>query len=322
MQKTFLALAAVAAAFVLPTLAQSQTYPARPIRIVVGYGPGGSTDLATRIVANHMEKTLRQPITVENRVGGNGAVGTGAVFNSAPDGYTLTMTSGSILTVIPWTTELGFDPLKLTFVGSVLESMYAQFVKADSPWQTIEDLVKYTKENPNRIVYANSGAFGLPDIGMAQLAKAVGGLQYRTMPTTGGAEQVLKLLSGDAHTQQNSATPTLQHIKSGAIRPLLVVSKAWPELEQMGVPLSSKKYGFAVRNLSALAGPPGLPEDIRQKLEDALRAAVADAETREKLDRIGEFIEFKTGKEILAAAQEVQAEQRAIGEQLGRVLKK
>jgi tripartite-type tricarboxylate transporter receptor subunit TctC len=178
------------------------------------------------------------------------------------------------------------------------------------------------KENPNRIVYANSGAFGLPDIGMAQLAKAVGGLQYRTMPTTGGAEQVLKLLSGDAQTQQNSATPTLQHIKSGAIRPLLVVSKAWPELEQMGVPLSSKLYGFSVRNLSALAGPPGLPEPIRQTLEDALRAAVADPETREKLDRIGEFIEFKTGKEILAAAQEVQAEQKAIGEQLGRVLKK
>jgi len=244
------------------------------------------------------------------------------VFNSAPDGYTLTMTSGSILTVIPWTTDLGFDPLKMSFIGSVLESMYAQFVKADSPWKTIDDLVRHIKENPNKVVYANSGAFGLPDIGMAQLAKAVGGLQYRTMPTTGGAEQVLKLLSGDAQTQQNSATPTLQHIKSGAIRPLLVVSKAWPELEQMGVPLSSKSYGFSVRNLSALAGPPGLPEDIRQKLEDALRAAVADAETREKLDKIGEFIEFKTGKEILAAAQEVQAEQKVIGEQLGKVLKK
>jgi tripartite-type tricarboxylate transporter receptor subunit TctC len=320
MLKTIIAL--VAAALLTPLTAEAQVYPSRPIRIIVGYGAGGSTDLATRMVASHMEKTLKQPVTVENRTGGNGAVGTGAVFNSPPDGYTLTMTSGSILTVIPWTTELGFDPLKLSFVGSVLESMYAQFVKADSPWGTIEDLVNYTKQNPNKVIYANSGAFGLPDIGMAQLAKAVGGLQYRTMPTTGGAEQVLKLLSGDAHTEQNSATPTLQHIKSGAIRPLLIVSKSWPELERMGVPLSSQKYGFSVRNLSALAGPPALPEDIRQKLEDALAAAVADPETREKLDKIGEFIEFKTGKEILAAAREVQAEQRLIGEQLGRSLKK
>lgn len=320
MLKTIIALAA--AMFLMPLPTEAQVYPSRPIRVIVGYGAGGSTDLATRMVASHMEKTLKQPVTVENRTGGNGAVGTGAVFNSPPDGYTLTMTSGSILTVIPWTTELGFDPLKLSFVGSVLESMYAQFVKADSPWQTIEDLVNYAKENPNQVIYANSGAFGLPDIGMAQLAKAVGGIRYRTMPTTGGAEQVLKLLSGDAHTEQNSATPTLQHIKSGAIRPVLIVSKSWPELERMGVPLSSQKYGFSVRNLSALAGPPGLPEDIRQKLEDALAAAVADPETREKLDKIGEFIEFKTGKEILALAREVQAEQRSVGEQLGRSVKK
>jgi len=321
--KFFAGLVAFGAALVLSlTQPMAQDYPSRPIRIIVGYGAGGSTDLATRIVAAHMEKTLKQPMLVENRLGGNGAVGTGAVYNSPPDGYTLTMTSGSILTVLPWTTELGFDPLKMTFVGSVLESMYAQFVKGDSEWKTVDDMVKFIRENPNKVVYANSGAFGLPDIGMAQLAKAVGGLQYRTMPTTGGAEQVLKLLSGDAQTQQNSATPTLSHIKTGAIRPVLVVSKSWPELEKMGVPLSSAKYGFTVRNLSSLAGPPGLPEQIRKKLEDALRAAVEDPETRAKLDNIGEFIEFKTGKEILEVAIQVQAEQKAVGEILGKVLKK
>ena len=312
-----------ATAALLPVeLYAADPYPTRPIRLVVGYGAGGSTDLASRIVAAHMEKTLGQPMTVENRVGGNGAVGTGAVYNAQPDGYTLVMTSGSILTVLPWTSELGFDPLKLTFIGSVLESMYAQFVKGDSPWKTVDDLVKYMKENPNKTVYANSGAFGLPDIGMAQLAKAVGGLQYRTMPTTGGAEQVLKLLSGDAQTEQNSATPTLPHLRTGAIRALLVVSKSWPELEKMGIPLSSKLYGFSVRNLSALAGPPGLPEDIRAKLEAALKKAMDDKEVYAQLEKIGEFIEFKTGKEILETARQVQAEQKVIGEMLGKVLKK
>lgn len=318
-----LAIALAAATLLASGAAEAQgNYPNRPVRIVVGYGAGGSTDLATRIVAAHMEKTLKQPITVENRPGGNGALGTGAVFNSTPDGYTLTMTSGSILTVIPWTTELPFDPLQLTFVGSVLESMYAQFVSADSPIKTVEDLVKYMRENPGKAVYANSGSWGLPDIGMAQLAKALGGVQYRTLPTTGGAEQALKVLSGDALTMQNSATPTLPHIKSGKLRPILVVSKSWPELEKMGVPLSSQKYGFTVRNLSSLAGPPKMPEDIRKTLEDALRAAVADNETRAKLDAIGEFIEFKTGKEILDAARETQAQQKEIGAALGKVLKK
>jgi tripartite-type tricarboxylate transporter receptor subunit TctC len=92
-------------------------YPTRPIRIVVGYTAGGSTDLAARAVGAHMEKTLGQPITIENRPGGNGAVGTGAVAKATPDGYTLTMTSGSILTIMPWVVELGFEPLDLTFIG-------------------------------------------------------------------------------------------------------------------------------------------------------------------------------------------------------------
>src|SRR5688572_32740898 len=101
-----------ALAIMLPgwSLAQD-SYPDRPIRMIVGYGAGGSTDLASRTVAAHMEKTLGRPIVVENRPGGNGAVGTQAVYNAQPDGYTLGMTSGSILTVLPWTMKLGFDPL-------------------------------------------------------------------------------------------------------------------------------------------------------------------------------------------------------------------
>src|SRR4030095_8921447 len=102
-----------------------------------------------------------------------------------------------------------------------------------SPWKRIEELGEYIRANPNKIVYANSGGFGIPDIGMAQLAKAGGGLQYRPMPTSGRGAQVRQLLSGDAQTQQNSAAPTLQHIRSGAVRPVLVLSPAWPELQQM-----------------------------------------------------------------------------------------
>lgn len=306
---------------VLPVVAAAQDYPTRPIRLIVGYGAGGATDLAARIVAEHMEKTLRQPITVENRPGGNGTVGTRAAFQAAPDGYTLAMTSGSILTVLPWTMDIGFDPLKLTFIGSTHESFYAIFVKGDSPWKTVQDLVAYAKANPNQLITANSGGFGLPDIAMAQLAKAVGGMQYRTVPTSGGAEQVLKLLSGDVQAQANSAAATMSHVKSGAIRALLVVSTSWPELEKMGVPLSSKVYGFSARNLSAVVGPPGLPEPIRKKLEDALAKAMGDPDTLAKLEKIGEFIEYKTGQQIHDTAARVQAEQLEIGKILDKVKK-
>jgi tripartite-type tricarboxylate transporter receptor subunit TctC len=304
-----------------PGVAAAQDYPTRPIRLIVGYGAGGATDLAARIVAGHLEKTLGQPITVENRPGGNGTVGTRAVFTAAPDGYTLGMTSGSILTVLPWTMDIGFDPLKLTFIGSTHESFYALFVKGDSPWKTVQELVAHAKANPSQLVTANSGGFGLPDIAMAQLARAAGGFQYRTVPTSGGAEQVLKLLSGDVQAEANSAAATVSHLKSGAIRALLVFSTSWPELEKMGVPLSSKVYGFSARNLSAVVGPPGLPEPIRKRLEDALAAAMRDPETLARLEKIGELIEYKTGPQIKEAATRVQAEQFEVGKILDKVKK-
>jgi tripartite-type tricarboxylate transporter receptor subunit TctC len=300
---------------------EAQEYPTRPIRLIVGYGAGGATDLAARIIADHMEKTLRQPITVENRPGGNGTVGTRAVFQAAPDGYTLGMTSGSILTVLPWTMDVGFDPLKLTFIGSTHESFYALFVKGDSPWKTVQELVAHAKAHPNQLVTANSGGFGLPDIAMAQLAKAAGGFAYRTLPTSGGAEQVLKLLAGDVQAEANSAAATISHLKSGAIRALLVFSTSWPELEKLGVPLSSKVYGFSARNLSAVVGPPSLPEPVRRTLEDALAKAMKDADTLAKLEKIGEFIEYKTGPQIRDAAAKVQAEQLEIGKILDKVKK-
>jgi tripartite-type tricarboxylate transporter receptor subunit TctC len=313
--KTFLKTVVVAAGALIAAAASAQDYPNRPITIIVGYGAGGSTDLATRVVAAHMEKTLGQPIVIENKTGGNGAVGTQAVFNAAPDGYTLGMTSGSILTVLPWTMDLGFDPLKLTFIGSVLESRYALFTGANSKFSTIEELIDWAKAHPNELVAANSGGFGLPDIAMAQLSDAVGGITYRTLPTSGGAEQVVKLLAGDADVAPNSAAPTKPHLASGKIRPLLVLSPDWPELEKMGVPVAQKLYGFSVRNLSALVAPPGLPEDIRQKLEDALKAAMDDPEVRKRMDEgVGENTDFKTGAEIKQAAIETQAAQKAAGE--------
>lgn len=303
--------------------ALAQDYPNRPITMLVGYGAGGSTNIAARIVAQHMEKTLGQPITIDNRTGGNGLVATNATYNAKPDGYTITMTSGSVLTVMPWNMELPFDPLKLSMIGSTHKSLYALFVRADAPWKTIDDYVAYAKANPNKVVTANSGGFGLPDIGMAQLANAVGGMQYRTVPTTGGAEQVLKLLSGDVQSELNSMAPTAPHFRTGALRALLVVSPRWPELEEKGVPLASGKYGFSVRNLSVVAGPPGLPEAIRAKLEEALKKAMDDPAVMQRLkDGVGEDIRFRTGAEALKDAAEVQAQQRVVGEQLGKLAKK
>ncbi len=156
---------------------------------------------------------------------------------------------------------------------------------------------------------------------MAQLAHANGGFTYRTVPTSGGAEQILKLLAGDVEVEANSATATLSHMREGKVRALLVVSTSWPELEKLGVPLSSKLYGFTARNLASVVGPPGLPEAFRQGLEDALKKAMDDPAIHERLVNTGELIEFKTGREIQEVATKAQAEQYLVAKQLGKALK-
>lgn len=218
----------------------------------------------------------------------------------------------------PSTTVTPSGPLDLTFIGATHESLHAQLVRGDSPWKTIQELATWAKANPNKVVHATSGGFGINDVGMAQLARAAGGFEYRTLPTGGGSEQIVKLLAGDAQTEQNSAAPSLPHIRSGAVRALLVLSPSWPELEKMGVPLSKDVYGFTVRNLSSMVGPPGLPEDIRQSLEGALRSAMEDKAVLEQMNRIGELTGFKTGQQTRETVKQVRAEHGAIVEQLGR----
>lgn len=277
--------------------------PDGPITLVIPYGPGGATDTIGRILADHMEDTLGVPVVVENMAGGVGAVGVQTVYNSAPDGLTMVMASGSIQTIVPHTTELGFDIFDMVFVGSTHESVAARFVRADSPYETIEELVKAGTSGTD-LVDITSGGFGLPDIGTAMLSDAVGGLDYRPLATDGGAEAVLRLLAGDGDMGQNSAATTVQYIESGELRPLLVESGSWPLLEDMGIPTSEELYGYSTVNPSSILLPPGTPENIRSVLEDAVRAALDDETVFERMEATAELIAFRTGAEAKAYAEE------------------
>ncbi len=271
--------------------------PDGPITIVVPYGAGGSTDTIGRILADHMEGTLGVPVVVENVPGGVGAVGLQQVFNAAPDGYTIALASGSIQTIVPHTTDLGYDPYEMTFIASTHESVAARFTTPATGFDTIEDLIEYGQNPANTLVDVTSGGFGLPDIGSVLLSEAVGGLNYRPLATDGGAESVLRLLSGDADMGQNSASTTVQYIETGELVPLLIESASWPALEEMGIPKSSDLYGYTIINPASLMAPPGLPEEIRQALEDAVRAALEDTAVFDQMALTNELVGFKTGQE-------------------------
>lgn len=271
--------------------------PSSPITLIVPYGAGGSTDTIGRLLADHMEGTLGVPVVVENVPGGVGAVGLQQLSVSAPDGYTISLLSGSIQTIVPHTTPLDFDPYEMTYIASTHESVAARFTTPATGFKTIDDLVAYGQEPGNELIDVTSGGFGLPDIGSVLLSEGVGGLNYRPLATDGGAESVLRLLAGDADMGQNSASTTSAYIETGELIPLLIESASWPALEAMGVPKSSDLYGYTIVNPASLVAPPGLPENIRQTLENAVRAALEDTSVFEAMALTNELIAFKTGQE-------------------------
>ena len=294
--------------------------PSGPMTLVIPYGPGGSTDIIGRLLAKKMEAYFGVPIVVENVAGGNGAVGAQRVFNAKADGLTLAMLSGSIQTIIPPTTAIGFEPLDMSFIASTHESVAARFVSKKSGFKTIQDVIAAGKTR--FLIDVTSGGYGLPDLGTALLSKKSGGIKYRPLATSGGAESVLRLLSGDADMGQNSASTTVSHVKTGDLIPVLIESDSWPLLEEMGIPKSKNLFGYSISNPSAVVGPPKLPAQIRLEIQKAIKAALDDPTVKANMEKTFEMVRFKTGTEARAIAVKARNGYLPVLRSVGKTLKK
>lgn len=294
--------------------------PSGPMTLVIPYGPGGSTDIIGRLLAKKMESYFGVPIVVENVAGGNGAVGAQRVFNAKPDGLTIAMLSGSIQTIIPPTTAIGFEPLDMSFIASTHESVAARFVSKKSGFKTIQDVIAAGKTR--FLIDVTSGGYGLPDLGTALLSKKSGGIKYRPLATTGGAESVLRLLSGDADMGQNSASTTVAHVKTGDLIPVLIESDSWPLLEDMGIPKSKALFGYSISNPSAVVGPRGLPAPIRLEIQKAIKAALDDPTVKANMEKTFEMVRFKTGTQARAIAVAARNGYLPVLRSVGKTLKK
>ena len=294
--------------------------PSGPMTLVIPYGPGGSTDIIGRLLAKKMESYFGVPIVVENVAGGNGAVGAQRVFNAKPDGLTLAMLSGSIQTIIPPTTAIGFEPLDMSFIASTHESVAARFVSKKSGFKTIQDVIAAGKTR--FLIDVTSGGYGLPDLGTALLSKKNGGIKYRPLATSGGAESVLRLLSGDADMGQNSASTTVSHVKTGDLIPVLIESDSWPLLEEMGIPKSKTLFGYSISNPSAVVGPRNLPAPIRLEIQKAIKAALDDPIVKANMEKTFEMVRFKTGTQARAIAVAARNGYLPVLRSVGKTLKK
>ena len=282
-------------------LAPAQSYPDRPIRMVVPFPAGGPTDGMARIISDRLSVVLGQTVVVENRGGGaGGSIGAKAVATADPDGYTILITPGGSLTSGPAVhANIGYDPVKVFApVCEVIETPQILAVHHDLPVNTIGDLVKYAKANPGKVSWGSQG-FGTAPHLLAELFKLETGVNIVHVPYRGTAPMLAAVVAGEVQVVIDPMTTILPHIRSGALRALAIAgAQRSPKLPD--VP-TAREAGFP--NLLTpfwlgVVAPAGTAPAIIDKLNAAFRESLADAETRALLDKLGAEIKIGTPAEF------------------------
>lgn len=274
-RRLFMGAAAVALAS--PSVrAQAPAWPSRPVRIIVNFGPGGSTDNAMRPFADRLSRNLGQQFVIENKGGASGALGLEAAIRSLADGYTFVATPGLSTVILPHLRKLPFDVMKdLMPVSQFTDGTLLVAVHPSVPAKSIPELVAYAKQNPGKLSWGTAG-MGSQGHMICEALKKEAGIDILHVPYRGGGESLTDFLAG---TVQIHADPnTMPHIPSGKARLLAVLDKQrHPDFPD--VPLLKEYYpAIGFYGWFAIYAPPGTPEPIIRRFSDELNKVAADKE--------------------------------------------
>jgi tripartite-type tricarboxylate transporter receptor subunit TctC len=279
----FLALFACAA-LALPLAALAQAYPARPVRIIVPFPPGGPADVLGRMFADKLQGMWNQPVLVDNRAGAAGNVGSEAAAKSAPDGYTVLLAASSHVTNAALYAKLPYDPIKdFTPISQVAYYSLVLVTHPSLPVASLGELIAYAKANPGRISWASAGS-GTPTHLTAELFGIVTGIKFLHVPYKGAAPATTDLLGGQVQAMFNNPVSALPHVRSGQLRGLATTgaqrSPAAPDIPTVA---ELGFAGFEAGTWYALLGPAGMPKDIAAKVSADANAVLKMADVRAKL---------------------------------------
>jgi len=264
-------------------------YPAKPLRLIVPFAPGGSTDIFARLIAERAQAPLGQPVVVENRAGAAGNIGAEAVVRSAPDGYTLLMATTGVMAINNalyknMTYDAAKDLEPVLYVASITNVL---IVPPDSPAKSVAELIALAKKEPGKLTFASSGA-GASTHMSAELFKSMAGIDILHVPYKGSGPAMPDLMSGRVSMMFENAPGAVSHIKAGKLRALaqtgLKRSSALPEVPtvaESGVP------GYESLSWSGIAVPAGTPRAVIDRLNKDLNSILAMADMRQKLAEQG-----------------------------------
>jgi tripartite-type tricarboxylate transporter receptor subunit TctC len=271
-------------------IARAQAYPSRPVRLVVGYPPGGPSDIGSRLIAQALSDRLGQPFVVENRPGAGGNIGTEVVVRAPADGYTLL--NANIPHAINATL---YDNLAFNFVRDIagIALIYRQplvlEVNPSLPVKTVPEFISYVKANPGTINVA-SGGIGTPQHLGLELFRRMAGIEVTHVPYRGSAPALTDLISGQVQAMLDTMNSSIEHIRAGRLRALAVSittrSDALPDVPTIAdfVP------GFEVTSWSGVAAPKKTPAEIIAKLNKEINAALGEPKLKERFAQLGAIV--------------------------------
>jgi tripartite-type tricarboxylate transporter receptor subunit TctC len=267
----------------------AQAWPAKPVRLMVPFPPGGSTDIVARIVGQKLGERLGQSMVIENRGGAGGTLGTAQVAKAAPDGYTLTVASTSTHVVAPSVYQkLDYDPVKdFAPISLMAVSPYLLVVHPAVPAKSVKELVELARKQPGKMNYASAGVGSTTHLAMEML-KSVSNTYMLHIPYNGNGPAGTAVISGQVEILFGSMPAVLPHAKGGRVRALAVGTLARsPSMPEIPTIAESGYPGFDASLWLGIMAPAGTPQPVIDRLHKEIVAVVSAADTREALSKAG-----------------------------------
>ena len=284
-----------------PSHAQSN-YPNKPIKLIVGFPPGGGLDFTSRLIAPYLAEALGQQVIVENKPGAAGVIALTELSRAAPDGYTLVVANIGPMVLAPnMMAKKPYDPLKdFTPIGQIVSTYFLAVVPRELPVDSLKTFIQWAKKNPGKANFASGGNGSITHLN-GELLNNVGGIKLTHVPYKGSAPAIVDLISGQTHILIDITGILVPQVQSGNLKAIAITSPT-RDKDLPNVP-TVRESGYAELETSGwqgLVGPANMPKEVVQKLQAALKKTLANPEVRERFEKAGTPITERSVSEFAA----------------------
>ncbi|HKC43183.1 MAG TPA: tripartite tricarboxylate transporter substrate binding protein [Burkholderiales bacterium] len=297
--RTIVSLLIAVAGLTAGVVAFAQQYPTKPVRIVVGFAPGGVADITVRIVAQKLSERLKQQFVVENRPSAGGIIAAEAVAKAAPDGYTLLLISNGNAVSVSLFKKLSYDPVKdFAMVSQIGYFGLAIVTGNDSKLKTVKDVITAAKANPGKLTVGTIGIGSTQHLS-AELFKSLAGVDMTVVPFKGSSEVLTALKGGDLQLGFEILAPVMAQVKGGGLRAIAVTTKTrFPGLPDVPTVIESGVPGYEVASWNGIAAPASTPRPVVDVLNKEINAVLALPEVKQRFDELGVVPQGGTPEEL------------------------